>query len=326
MAEKIANWRVYGRACYLGAAVALATPLQASEACSPDCSDVDDEHWVDASHGAVETGVEALVNWFDGFFVSDREEVETGNSFLRLRQALEWEDGEGWDTKTRLRARAQLPNLSDRISLAFSSDDDAGEIDLAENQLGQRLARDDDTLSVQYEALRTERSRLDFRYHWRSDLDPMVSGRFRRDFVFSDQWQARATQVFYWANDDGLGEETRVDLDYLLDPRRVVRWRNKAHYGEETDGLEWLSQLLLATQLSERSAITYYAGMVGETDPDKLVKRYSTGIRFRQNVFRPWLFYELEPAAIWKKAERGESRELVYALTLRLELFFGTRN
>jgi hypothetical protein len=317
-----------------------AAPTPEGDACGePACMapDPEDEIWADHSHEYVESRVEGLVNWFDTFFVSEKQQVETGESFLRVRQGFRWQEGEDFDTRTRFKARAQLPNLSKRVSLAISSEDDT----LLSNEdfggLEEDILGDNDSdgsLSIQFEASRTENSRLDFRYHWRSSLDPKVSGRYRYDLLLSEKLLTRFTQEVYWASDDGLGEETRVDFDYLLSNDRLLRWRSKVHYGEETRGVEWLSQLQLVKQFSRRKALSWYLGLAGDTDPeyrgeyysDAIVTRYFVSANWRQNIWRPWLFYEVEPALFWKKDFPGDSREMVGALTLRLEVYFGTRD
>jgi len=281
---------------------------------------------MDRSHEAISTGVESTVDWLDRFFVSEREEVETGESFLRVRQGLTWDDDDGWQNKTRLKLRAQLPRISKRLSIAFSDDDTLDALDQVNPTLEQELNRDERNLSIQYRVRQTDNSRLDFRYHWRSSLEPMVSGRYRYDYGLDENLLARFTQVVYWATDDGLGEESVLDLDYLLDTERVLRWRNKVHYGEETDGVEWLSEVMLARHFTSRKAWSSFVGVAGETDPDAIIKRYYLGTRYRQNFYRDWLFYEVEPGLIWKKEARGESRHFVTAITLRLEIMFGTEN
>ena len=43
-------------------------------------------------------------------------------------------------------------------------------------------------------------------------------------------------------------------------------------------------------------------------------------MRYRRTFFRPWLFYELEPAYAWKREEIEDNREGVAIFTARIEV------
>jgi len=119
--------------------------------------------------------------------------------------------------------------------------------------------------------------------------------------------------------------ETRLDLERKLDPFTLLRWTNSGFYAEEQIdllGIEWFSELALASAISRRTALLYNLKASGVTKPDTLVTDYSVLTRYRRNFFRNWLFYEVEPALSWVRDEFGDYNP-VGSMTLRLEIQFG---
>jgi len=296
---------------------ALSRAQQAEEVAGcvgADCSLEPGGTWIDDSYVYVTSRTDALAVWLDSFFGSPTEDLESADSILRVRFETEWDQDDGIDQKVRVRGKLHLPAWDERLSLVFSEDDEDREA-LVPNSV---TAEDD--VGLQYQLSRRERSRLYFTVGSNSSLDLRASLRYRYVRPIGEDWRFQFNERVYYKQDQGYGSVTQGGLDYRISDNRIVRWINQFEYGEETEGLEWGTRLSYQMRLNEKEALSYFGGVSGETDPEFLAKGYTLGVRYRRNIFRRWIFVEVEPAQEWRKDAPGESRQSVSVLTLRLEL------
>lgn len=287
------------------------------ENCSEGC---DKKHWMDSSHHFVTTKSDQLANWLDGFFGVARTDLESPQSFLRLRLENEWDEIEGNSVNVRLRGKVKLPRISERIGLIFSDqegDERSNTADVEQVLLDENRNND---IALQYTGFEKIRSRLDFKVGLRSNLKLKTAARYRHEIPFNDKLLGRFSEEFYFRDGEGFGTYTQFDLDKSLGDNRLLRWSNNLKYGEETFGAEWGTYLSLAKKLNDKEAISYFVGIDGHTRPNYLTKGYGVGVVYRRNFFRKWLFFEIEPAYAWRRLEVEHNREGGAILTGRLEI------
>jgi hypothetical protein len=58
----------------------------------------------------------------------------------------------------------------------------------------------------------------------------------------------------------------------------------------------------------------------GVTDPKSYVKNYRLGVLFRRQVYRKFLFLEVEPAYNYRKQHADEKRQFAWSIALRLQI------
>jgi hypothetical protein len=66
--------------------------------------------------------------------------------------------------------------------------------------------------------------------------------------------------------------------------------------------------------------VTYFAGASGFTRPDRYTNNYSIGFLFRRQVYRDFLFFELEPSFNYRKVDFDADREGLWRVVARLEI------
>ena len=64
----------------------------------------------------------------------------------------------------------------------------------------------------------------------------------------------------------------------------------------------------------------YFGAIRGVTRPDSFVKNYRLGLTWRRQVYRDFLFMELEPAINYRRRNLDEDREIVWGFVVRLEI------
>ncbi|MBK6287156.1 MAG: hypothetical protein IPF49_05835 [Gammaproteobacteria bacterium] len=313
-------------ACILLAAfppTANAAPqAESDEVCAAgsDCASTPvDESWVDDSYEYVTSRTDSLAVWLDSFFATPEADLESADSVLRLRTEYQWDEEDGNDVKVRLRGKVDLPRINRRLSLVFAEEDED------RDQVIPNDDSSDNDVGLQYRLSERTHSRLYFSVGTNSSLDFKSSLRYRFVYPISQDWRWQFSERLYYKQNDGFGALTRTDLDYSLSDNRIIRWTNQVDYGEETDGLEWGSKLNYQIRLNEKEALSYFTGVSGETDPS-LTKAYAVGVRYRRNLFRPWIFFEIEPSHEWRRESTEEQRQSVWILTFRLEFLEELKN
>jgi len=276
-------------------------------------------NWVDSSHAYATDSAQALTEWMDEFFGDPNYDIERAESFLRLEFINDWDEEDGNDFKIRLRGKVQLPKISQRAHLVFSgeeSDDFATEEERA----------DEDQIGLNLNLSEGSRSRIDFTINYSSShFKPGI--RYRNEGAFSDLYSYRFHQRLQYEDGENFFGTTVADLNRAVGEDATWRWSNRLKYGERTDGVEWRTNLSLRQRFHENTkrplALSYFGVINGvtrdETYDKELIKNYKLGLLVRRQVYRDFLFVELEPAYHLRRREYDDERDGVWSLVLRLE-------
>ncbi len=272
--------------------------------------------WVDSGHAYATDQVQALTVWMDNFFGDPTYDLEKPDSLVRLDWRNTWDEEDGHKARARLRGKLHMPRISKRLNLLFSGED------------GDELGADErkesaDLIGVQYSLGELNRSRVDLTLDagtW--DLRPGV--RYRNQGPISKKMGYRYTQQLEYKDGEGFYSTAEVNLDRVLDENSLLRWTNRIIYGEETDGQEWQTQLSLGQRLrplhkKHQFVVGYFGAIEGVTDPD-YIQNYRMGMVFRRQVYRPFLFAELEPSYNLRRDSVEQSRSGAWNIILRFEI------
>lgn len=281
--------------------------------------------WLDSSHRYVHSSTDQLAGWIDQFFGVPRTDLESAHSSLRLILQNSWQEGEGNSDTVRLRGKVHLPRVSERLSLLFEDEEGVNsQTDSGITALNDNNDRTDVGLS--YKAWEHLQSRIDFKVGLRSSGKGKVKARYRFESPWGEHYTNRFIETLSFIDGEGFGTHSRYELDRSIDQRRLIRWANNATFAEKSHGVEWSTRLLLGDRLNEKSAISYFVWSAGETRPAYLTTSYGLGVRYRQRIIRPWIFYELEPAYAWLREEGDDQRDGRITFSVRLEILFEKKN
>lgn len=291
------------------------------EAAVPEDPNQPDISWVDSSYNYATDQAQTLSQWMDSFFGVPNYEVELPESLVRIDFISDWDDEDGLNNNIRLRGKLQLPMLSKRLNLVFS-DESGDELDLDNRSNDERNL--DTGVGLLYEVSEGKRSRFDLTMgiNW-NKLRPGV--RYRYQGALGNAGNYRFTQRLQYETGEGAYATTQLELNRALGDNAIVRWANKGEYGEERDGVEWVTRLSLfqrhkVTKRRRKLGINYFGAVNGVTDPDSYVKNYRLGVLFRRQVYRPYLFLELEPAYNYRKRKPDEKRQFAWSVALRFQI------
>ena len=292
----------------------------------------DSSAWIDRMQRGVYSGVCGSAAWFDGLFGNPRYDQDSEETFGRLGLFETYDRRDKLDTRLRLRASFSLPNLENRLKLTLGRGDEQALVEErptdTENPQPPSVESDSDDawlLGLGYNKQGGINNGFDFGVGMRlsSGLDPYAKATYRHNLFFGDRTMLRFRETPFWRDSRGWGATTQLALDYLAADTWLLRWNNIGTVAEDTDGLDWGTSTTAFQSLGKRRGISYTALLRGETDADVRIKNYGFDVRYRQNVFREWLFMELSTSLTWPRETLEEEREINPGVGIGFEMYFG---
>ena len=273
--------------------------------------------------------------WLDGLFGDQMLYEEYRQTYGTVSVGTLWSDYDGLDPRLRFRIRLQLPQWDESIS-AFAGrvgeDDYISDVEddfdaLPTRQFGD-LEDESVLLGLGYANPKRTGNDFDASVGVRLDtpIDPYVRTRYEIVRNFAEHYVFSARETVFWQNSEGFGSTTRFYLDRALSDRFLVRWMNLGKFTEETEGLEWYSQVTLFQSVGDRTGLAWQAQIDGATDNEVQITRTSVRLIMRRR-FRnfDWLFLELRGGVGWPREELDEERKASPELGIALEMQFGQR-
>ena len=267
--------------------------------------------------------VSDLAIWFDNFFADpDYESNETATTYWRLRQSFLIRESESLESKTRLRGRVKLPNLSRKLALVFEDTDDdanaAGINDFSNSPNNQDASA---SLAIEYDNSHSDefiKTQLGYRFS-RDSL--YVSNRFSKRFDY-DNYSLKLTNKLYWYERSGFENQFRIHNEWSTNSNDLYRivvsvLRRQESYNEE--GLIYNLSPVWLTQISGESAIQVGISMDYYTRPIEQWVSQELYVSYRSDILNSGFSYEVSP---FIKATEEENWSPFFGLRLSFEFKF----
>lgn len=284
-----------------------------SEAINSEPED-DPVNWVDSTHAYATDQAQALAEWMDSFFGDPNYDLERAESLVRVAWRNEFDQSDGYNTKVRLRGKLQLPKISKRLNLFFGGEDG--------DDLSNDERKSEDRAGLLYTIDKRKRSRADLTLGFSSEgFKPGV--RYRNQGPLGQKSSYRYTQQVEYKDNKGFFTTGEINLEQALSETNLLRFSNEALYGEESEGTEWRSAFILYQRRSvhkrDPRVAAWFAGVNGATDPS-YIKNYRLGVLFRRQLYRPYLFVELQPSYNFRKQRDDDQRRPAWSLEINFEV------
>jgi hypothetical protein len=272
--------------------------------------------------------------WLDSLFGNQLHYDDYRATYGTVSAGTLWSDYDGFDPRLRFRARLQLPQWDERIS-AFAGrvgeedyvSDTEGDFDaLPTSQFGG-VEDESVLLGLGYSSPSRTGNDFDAGVGVRVDLplDPYAQMRYEIVRTFAENYVFRARETVFWRNSEGMGSTTRFNIDRALSDRFLVRFNNVGKYTEETDGLEWVSEVSLFQSIGARTGLAWQLYMTGITDNEVPVTRYGARLIMRKQLSMQWLFLEVRGGVGWPRRWLYEQRDPSPEAGIALEMQFGKK-
>jgi hypothetical protein len=285
-----------------------------------------EDTFVDSWHRALSGTITGPAYWIDSFFYDERIEAEENQSRLLLRLESFTEDGEGTDLKLKANLRVRIPYAEKKLKLIITGEpDDETEADAPGNVTRRsfdRIDQNDVAVALQHSLMeeldRYFSTKLGFVFrNWRPRL--FLEGR-ARIFFNLDQWGARFTERLRWYTDKGWESRTTFDFERPLSERVFFRTTVEGDWLEDQDGFPHSLTFAVAQLISPRRAIEYSWNNSIQTRPNHHLDQITLAARYRQRIWRDWLFYDIEPQLRFPKSD---GFRITPGIMLRIEAIVG---
>lgn len=300
---------------------ALAFPEE-PEQIQIDASDVD--QW----HASMTLSVNETAQWFDSFFEDERYISEEASSRISLRPSIFFEEGEAAKIKFSVNARFSVPNFNRKLKLVVSEGESvADEVQIAQRTNSRNNAEANET-NIALQLTLKEKDRLNTRVAagvkvgGNHGIDIFVGPRIRKTWRWKP-WQARVTERIRWYTDIGWESKTLLDFERPLGPKWLFRGTIDARLRKEDykgKGLRYDFGPIFIQKLRDRTAISYQWNTNVVTRPNHRIEETALHIRFRKNIWRKWLFFEINPQLAFGNDDDFHPTP---GVELRLEASFG---
>ncbi len=287
---------------------------------------------VDDLHASTAGMIDAAVRQFDSFFFTEAQETfEEDRNRLRLRLDTDYIEHHGWEFSPRVKVNFNLPGLSERVRLVVN---DAGS---DEEDQGVELEDDENDIALRWVARKGKKTgiSIDGGVSVRGGkVDPFVRLNTSYKYRISERWRGQATNRLYYLARNGWRDDLRIYFNRPIGERFLFRSRSRLEYFEDKDANPQLEQKFsLFQNINDKSAIAYEAIWRQETAEDSLFddeeilvapkdkyQQVKLRIRYRRNLWRPWMFVEFWPVVGWVEERDWDT---VLGARVRLEINFG---
>jgi hypothetical protein len=283
---------------------------------------------MDFTHTTLSHGIEGTAKGIDAFFATDEALEEATKSFVRIGSDARWVEHAGFRLEGSADARLDLPGTEERFQLLVESDSEQAGQDqdpLADSQAAQEEGNDDLGVAIEawLEGDRDVNWQLRPAVGIRGGLPPNPFARFR--VIRRDQyakWDSRFETTLAYFYQDGVIFNASKDFDRPLSDSWLFRTRTTYRWSRDEELTSAGERLSLYHTITERRRAAYEIGLTGDDEPGWGIDTYFARIRYRQRIYKHWLFAEVQPQVRWLKAIDFDNEA---ALIFRLEAVFGER-
>lgn len=150
-------------------------------------------------------------------------------------------------------------------------------------------------------------------------MNPYGRIRASRLFEINPNWSFEPAQFLIWELEDGFGEKTRIDFNFVTDEFSLTRSRTEALWAEETRGVDLYHEISHFHQLDAKSFYGIIGSLTAFTRPGFTPEEYRIALRYRSELNHPWLVGEIEPALAFPD---NRDHEITAEIIFRIDFYF----
>ncbi len=269
----------------------------------------------------------SMSNYFGDFFKDETFLNANNESYLRVRLGPEFNQNDGNRWEASFSFNLNLPHTQDSLKLFIGEDVDADLNDKVPNP-----EANDPSLGMKYFI-------PEFVNGLETDFTAGITGinlfvrtQLQYPFDFHD-WRLRPVWRVQYSVEDEFKEETRMYFDRRISSSEMVRLFLKRETETQKFGQRYFAQISYFNTLKYKVGFNNYIAVSGDSEyfrnhPDYIpdgyehsgIDNYKVGAVWKEQFFRKWLFYEIEPIVEWDRRFYYEENYIVKAT---LEFWFG---
>ena len=265
----------------------------------------------------------------DSFFLNDKYLDETDKSFVSIRPEARFSSKEDEDFNLKIKAHLALSKSKKRFKL-FINDLDP---DNANNVATEDNERSAPEIGLNYFAPETYNIQSKYSVGVRG-IYPFARARYSSEFNPGD-WMIEPIQTFRYSVKDDFKEDTQLYCSTKITDLMLLRFYLARGTQSRIDGMSYDGSMSLYWTPKKNTGFSISQGFNGSTkyqhteDENAIpiiyedyngIYNYSTNITWRENFYRKWLFYEIQPGVNFHKQYDYEAN---YTFRVLLDIFVG---
>ncbi len=282
---------------------------------------VDDSAWFDVWQRSFTDSIDFTVRQFDGMFSQENGHHRNKQAKAEGRIQLSWEprSRDLAETDLRFRIRVSLPHLEDRVDLLLSDNEDETQSDTLKAARNDSLGRrDNTTIALRFRP--DQNSHYSYRIGAGRRDQLYVKSRYRDAMAFNAHWAMLYDAELYYYTRDRLGAELGAAIQHVAENNNVTRLNNRFYFRDDSNDWLWRHELQHLYPIDTHNALMYRLMVEGLDRPQYKVEEFYTGLRWRSNPLREWLYFDVEPFVLWR---RDEGFKPSYGMAFRIEAYYG---
>lgn len=289
---------------------------------------------VDDAHGKISDRFSRFIVQIDDFIGAGESGKQLNTSWARIRVESVKPGAEEPKLAATVKLRVVLPQSQQRFRLLVSSEDDDDASSAANSDAAQReqIASDDNNnVALALRFIRTVKDRFRLKYDLGArykDDKAQLFGRFivgyKKESILG--FTNTFTNNLTYFSASGYQNSFRIDSRRTFFDRESLYFRNtiELSWRKGISGAGIGETMGFYADLGKRRAlalegITGYATALNDGIEDKY-RGVELRIRYRQNIWRPWLYYEIWPSVSWSSTN---DYEMAYGGLFRVEVTVG---
>ena len=265
-----------------------------------------------------------FANWVDHFFDDDRTRGIKNTTRIKLGYwAFKDKDSDYDDSDFKFNIRIKLPGLQKRAQFILTNEPNDELSSSSSGGVFPDQVRDDETVAG-------------FRFFDLAGLEKKIPGNFSTAmgvgysdnsptfrieprYIYTHDFQIWSTtflQKIRWHSRDGWSTETRLDFDRALSKKYFLRFNNELFWEEkqeEFDGYEFRPRVVLSRRFSNKQALLYEWNNLFRSEPTFDLYTTAFALRYRRQVWRPWLFVEVSPQVTFRSEDDWDASPGLFA-------------
>ena len=289
--------------------------------------------WIDRFRSGTHERLCRTVMWVDSRF---GQEHDFQDEKFRGKVAIGFRDDEkeGFDPRLRVRIKARLPNVSERLNAFIGRVDEDGYVSNTEsrqqnitnsNLRSNNLDEDDWLIGLGYRNPNKSGDGFDLSVGAKlsSGLSPYAKIAYRHLIQPSDNHYWRTTQTAFWRKKDGFGVSSNLDYTYLINDKNIFEWDTSVKHTEEKSDWEWYSGVVWHHSFTDKRGLSSRLYMRGEKENPVSLPEYGVSFTYIRPFLRPWLYFETGIDYRWEKELPDQEYEGALRVGFQVQMILG---
>lgn len=265
----------------------------------------------------------------DKFFLSEKYLNEKRKGYVKFTPYTKQNTRSTFSDKTdyKIKARVPLHRFKNRFKVWWNEFRDKDELSDA------NLSKKEKIKKMSY--FNPDKYGIKQRYSLGiSSWYPLIRARYTKEWSYTD-WEIELAQTFTYYTDDGFEEKTNTYFDTQFLNLSLFRISFMRRTGEDYSGMDYRASAICVWRPDNKTGISLIQSFSGNTkykytkdeDADPVeyqrtakINKYYSGVSYRKNFYRKWLFYEIGTGIDF---DVRNSFKTNYSVAAKIDIFFG---